>query len=105
MSKAAPKPRNAPAEIAGHLSRITHQHFFRNFEDWLALAVNAFLRDDEAYMTIMRRCGPRETPMGSGRLLVGNRRPTQKDHPADHFARALGTYGISDVSGAEPHSR
>ena len=92
MSKAAPKPRNAPAEIAGHLSRITHQHFFRNFEDWLALAVNAFLRDDEAYMAIMRRYGLREAPMGDGRLQVGNGRPAQRDHPADHFARALGAW-------------
>jgi hypothetical protein len=90
LSRAPPNPRNAPAEIAGHLQRITHQHFFRTFEDWLALAVNAFLRDDEAYMAIMRRYGPREAPVGDGRLLVGN--PTQKDHPADHFARALGAW-------------
>ncbi|MGD9805411.1 MAG: N-6 DNA methylase [Hyphomicrobiaceae bacterium] len=60
--------------------------------DWLALAVNAFLRDDKAYMAIMRRYGAREEPAGDGRLLVGNRRPTQKDHPADHFARALGAW-------------
>ena len=80
MSKAPPNPKNAPAEIAGHLQRITHQHFFKSFEDWLALAINAFLRDDEAYMSIMRRYGPREAPMGA------------KDHPADHFAHALGTW-------------
>jgi hypothetical protein len=92
LSRAPPNPRNAPAEIAGHLQRITHQHFFRTFEDWLALAVNAFLRDDEAYMAIMRRYGPREAPVGDGRSLVGNRRSTQKDHPADHFARALGAW-------------
>jgi len=80
VSKASVAPRQAPSRIAGHLQRITHQHFFRTFEDWLALAINAFLRDDNAYMTIMRRYGPREAPMG------------EKDHPADHFARALGTW-------------
>lgn len=80
MSKTPPNPSTAPAEIAKHLQRITHQHFFRTFEDWLALAINAFLRDDETYMKIMGRYGPRAAPMG------------QKDHPADHFARALGTW-------------
>ena len=80
MSKAPPNPKTAPADIARHLQRITHQHFFRSFEDWLALAVNAFLRDDDAYMAIMRRYGPRDAPMGT------------KDHPADHFARALGAW-------------
>ena len=73
-------PANASTRIAEHLQRITHQHFFRSFEEWLTLAINAFLRDDEAYMAIMRRYGPREAPMGV------------KDHPADHFARALGTW-------------
>jgi len=80
VSKAAPNPKTAPAEIAKHLSRITHQHFFRTFEDWLALAVNAFLRDDEAYLAILDRYGPREAPMG------------EQNHAADHFARALGTW-------------
>jgi hypothetical protein len=80
VKKPAPNPKNAPAEIAKHLQRITHQHFFRTFEDWLALAINAFLRDDPSYMKIMARYGPREAPMGT------------KDHPADHFARALGTW-------------
>jgi len=80
VSKGPPNPNTAPAEIARHLQRITHQHFFRTFEDWLALAVNAFLRDDDAYMAIMRHYGPREAPMGT------------KDHPADHFARALGAW-------------
>ena len=80
MSKTPPNPKNAPAEIAKHLQRITHQHFFRSFEDWLALAINAFLRDDDAYMKIMARYGPRTAPMG------------EQDHPADHFARALGTW-------------
>lgn len=77
-------PATAPAEIAKHLQRITHQRFFRTFEDWLALAINAFLRDDEAYMAIMRRYGPREAPMPH---LPGGR-----DHAADHFSRALGTW-------------
>ena len=76
----APNPSTAATRIANHLHRITHQHFFTTFDDWLALAVNAFLRDEEAYMAIMRRYGPREAPMG------------EKDHPADHFARALGTW-------------
>lgn len=80
MSKAPTDPRTAPARIAGHLQRITHQHFFKSFEDWLALAINAFLRDEEAYMTIMARYGPRTAPMG------------EQDHPADHFARALGEW-------------
>ena len=65
---------------------------FKSFEDWLALAVNAFLRDDAAYMDIMRKYGPRTAPMGDGRLLVGNQRPAQNDHPADYFARALGEW-------------
>lgn len=73
-------PAKVPSAIAAHLRRITHQRFFRTYEDWLALAVNAFLRDEEAYMAIMHRYGPREAPMG------------EIDHPADHFARALGTW-------------
>lgn len=80
MSKAPPNPKNAPAEIARHLQRITHQHFFRGFEDWLALSINAFLRDDDTYMKIMSRYGPRTAPMG------------EQDHPADHFSRALGVW-------------
>ena len=80
MSKAPPNPNRAPAEIARHLQLIAHQHFFRSFEDWLALAINAFLRDDDAYMAIMRRYGPRDAPMDTN------------DHPADHFARALGIW-------------
>jgi len=81
----------SPADkIAKHLLRITHQHFFRSFEDWLALAVNAFLRDEEAYMKIMARYGPRDAPMG------------QKDHPADHFAKALGEWmGAMQVQPAD----
>ena len=84
MTLAPPHPKQAPARIARHLQHITHQHFFRTFEDWLALAVNAFLRDDNAYMDIMRRYGPREAPMPH--------LPGGKDHPADHFARALGEW-------------
>lgn len=83
MSAAPPSPSASAGRIAKHLTAITHQHFFRTFEDWLALAVNAFLRDDDAYMAIMRRYGPREAPMG------------EKDHPADHFARALGTWMLA----------
>ena len=44
------------------------------------LAVNAFLRNDDAYMTIMRRYGPLEDG---------------KVHPADHFAHALGAWMAS----------
>lgn len=73
-------PGQAAAEIARHLQRITHQHFFRSFDDWLALAVSAFLSDEAAYMDIMGRYGPRQAPIG------------QQDHPADHFARALGAW-------------
>jgi N-6 DNA Methylase len=80
VSKAQLPPKSAPAEIAKHLQRITHQHFFRTFEDWLGLAINAFLRDEEAYMAIMRKYGARAAPMD------------KQDHPADHFARALGTW-------------
>lgn len=76
----APAPHAAPARIAKHLQRITHQHFFKTFDDWLALAVNAILRDEAAYMEIMTRYGPREAPMGT------------RDYPADHFARALGEW-------------
>lgn len=70
-------PENAAQQIAAHLYKIQHQHFFKSFEDWLALAVNAFLRDDPAYMAIIFRYGPRE---------VG------KPHAADHYAHALGTW-------------
>ena len=76
-------PSNATKQIAEHLRRITHQHFFRSFEDWLGLAITAFLRDDDSYMKIIARYGPREAPMG------------EKDHPADHFARALGTWMLA----------
>jgi type I restriction-modification system DNA methylase subunit len=77
VSKAPPSPSQASDRIAGHLQRITHQHFFKSFDDWLALAVNAFLRHDEAYMKIMSTYGPREPG---------------KTHPADHFAHALGEW-------------
>ena len=76
----APSPSNAPARIAKHLLRIQHQHFFTTLDDWLTLSVNAFLRDDYAYLAILKKYGPRTAPMG------------QQDHPADHFARALGEW-------------
>lgn len=76
----APSPSASAKRIASHLYRIPHQHFFRTFEDWLALAVNAFLRDDDAYMAIMARYGPRE--QGT-------------EHAADHFARALGAWMLA----------
>jgi type I restriction-modification system DNA methylase subunit len=80
VSKTTPSPSAAATTIAKHLYRITHQHFFKSFDDWLALAVNAFLRDDDAYMTIMRTYGPREPG---------------KEHPADHFAHALGAWMLA----------
>ena len=79
----ATDPSAGARRIAAHLYKISHQHFFRSFEDWLALAINAFLRDEEAYMAIMRRYGPRTAPMG------------EKDHPADHFAKALGAWMVA----------
>lgn len=92
MSKAPRSPAKASEDIARHLQRITHQHFFTTFDDWLALAVNAFLRDEEAYMAIMRKYGARNAPLDEGQLALGGRAPSQADHPADHFARALGTW-------------
>lgn len=74
---ASPSPSAAATRIAKHLYQIAHQRFFKSFDDWLALAINAFLRDDQAYMTIMRTYGPREP---------------SKTHPADHFAHALGAW-------------
>lgn len=72
----SPRPDTA-RQIVHHLTRIAHQHFFKSFDDWLSLAINAFLRDDDAYMAIMKTYGPRDP---------------RKDHPADHFARALGIW-------------
>lgn len=78
LSKAPPpSPSVAAPAIAKHLHQIAHQHFFTSFDDWLALSVNAFLRDDDAYMAIMRKYGSREEG---------------KQHPADHFAHALGAW-------------
>lgn len=72
-----------PHPIAQHLYKIqaqTGDNFFKLWDDWLGLALAALSRqegeDDERYMTIMRTYGPR---------IPG------RDHPADHFAHALGT--------------
>jgi hypothetical protein len=51
--------------------------FFQAFDDWLALAVNAFLRDDPPYLKIMGTYGPR---------TIGQK------HPGDHFSEALGAW-------------
>ncbi|MEQ1694356.1 MAG: hypothetical protein ABL901_00815, partial [Hyphomicrobiaceae bacterium] len=70
-----------PHPIAQHLYKIhaqTGDSFFKLYDDWLTLAVTAFAKQETEYMDIMRRYGPRKAPMG------------EKDHPADHFARALG---------------
>ncbi|MDG4560700.1 MAG: N-6 DNA methylase [Candidatus Competibacter sp.] len=66
-----------PHPIAKHLYAIaagSGESFFRLYDDWLALSVAAFLRDDPAYMKIMGHYGPRVTG---------------KQHPADHFKAAL----------------
>jgi hypothetical protein len=76
----APNPSASATAIAKHLYKITHQHFFRTFDDWLALAVNAFLRDDPAYMKIMGTYGPRQPGT---------------EHPADHFAHAMGEWMLA----------
>lgn len=73
-----------PHPIAQHLYKIqaqTGDNFFKLWDDWLGLALAAFSRqegeDDGRYMTIMRTYGPR---------IPG------RDHPADHFAHALGAF-------------
>ena len=69
-----------PHPIAKHLYAIqatTGEGFFRLWDDWLTLAVTAFCRDDPAYMAVMNRYGPR---------IAG------REHPADHFARALSEF-------------
>ena len=73
-----------PHPIAQNLYKIqaqTGDHFFKLFDDWMGLALAAFCKqpgqDDEPYMAIMRKYGPR---------TVG------RDHPADHFAIALGAF-------------
>jgi hypothetical protein len=66
--------------IAKHLyavQAVTVEGFFKLWDDWLTLAVTAFCRDDAAYMAVMQRYGPR---------VAG------RDHPADHFAHALGEF-------------
>jgi hypothetical protein len=73
--------------IADHLYKIqaqTGDHFFKLFDDWLGLTLAAFCKqpgqDDEPYMAIMRKYGPRITG---------------REHPADHFARALGEFTLA----------
>lgn len=66
--------------IAKHLYAIsasTGESFFRLYDDWLALVVAAHCRDEATYMKLMGHYGPR---------IPG------KDHPADHFAKALGEF-------------
>lgn len=69
-----------PHPIARHLYAIaasTGNSFFRLYDDWLAVATAAFCRDGPAYLKILAHYGPR---------IPG------KDHPADHFAKALGEF-------------
>ncbi len=76
-----------PHPIADHLYKIsasTGDSFFKLWDDWLGLAVAALSRqpgeDDERYMSIMRRYGPRTAG---------------KDHPGDHFAHTLGAFMLA----------
>jgi N-6 DNA Methylase len=73
-----------PRPIADYLYKIqavTGDSFFKMWDDWLGLAIAALSKqtdaDEEKYMAIMRKYGPR---------IDG------KDHPGDHFARALGEF-------------
>lgn len=64
--------------ITTHLYKIQAykgESFFRIYDDWLALIVAAFAKEEADYMKVMERYGPREAG---------------KDHPADHFAKAMG---------------
>ena len=60
---------------ARELRQIRGERFFQVFDDWLELSLAAFCRDEDRYMATMKRYGARENG---------------KEHPADHFARALG---------------
>jgi type I restriction-modification system DNA methylase subunit len=85
----APKtPVHLKAAITTSLYAIHHVRFFRAFDDWLALAVNAFLRDDDAYMKIMSTYGPR---------VPGTK------HPADHFSEALGAWMLAMQTEAQDY--
>jgi type I restriction-modification system DNA methylase subunit len=85
----APKtPTQLKAAIVTSLTAINHVRFFRAFDDWLALAVNAFLRDDPEYMKIMATYGPR---------VDG------KKHPADHFSEALGAWILAMQTQAQDY--
>jgi hypothetical protein len=85
----APKtPAALKATITSSLYAISHVRFFRAFDDWLALAVNAFLRDDPEYMKIMSTYGTR---------IEG------KKHPADHFSEALGAWMLATQTDAQDY--
>ncbi|MDZ4790809.1 MAG: N-6 DNA methylase [Hyphomicrobiales bacterium] len=66
--------------VARELRKIAGVRFFQRFYDWLELSLAAFCRDEERYMETMRRYGP---------LVPG------KNHPADHFAAALGAVHLA----------
>jgi hypothetical protein len=57
--------------------RLSGKRFFAVYDDFLELSVNAFCRDDNAYMEIMKRYGPR---------IKG------QEHPADYYAKALAAW-------------
>ncbi|KAI94735.1 hypothetical protein T281_09300 [Rhodomicrobium udaipurense JA643] len=65
----------APHPATQELRKIAGERFFRVFDDWLELALAAYAREEDRYMEVIRRYGPREAG---------------KEHPADHFAHALG---------------
>jgi hypothetical protein len=76
-----------PHPIADHrykISAMTGDSFFKLWDDWLGLAIAALSRQDgesdERYMAIMRPYGPRAPG---------------KEHPADHFAHALGAFMLA----------
>ena len=85
----APKtPTHLKAAITTSLNAISHVRFFRAFDDWLALAVTAFLRDDPAYIKIMSTYGPR---------IEGQK------HPADHFSESLGAWMLTMQTDAQDY--
>jgi len=46
--------------VVKHPQQIQHERSYRVFDDWLTLALAAYSGDEEAYMAIMKRYGPRE---------------------------------------------
>jgi len=74
-SKHSDHVQGATRQIAKHLYEIRDRRFFEAFDDWLTASVAAFAHDEDAYIAIIRKYGPR---------IQG------KPHAADHFSYALG---------------